>query len=65
MYSLADVFFFLHQADPKLLGQIIQEIRRDLHQRQKLQMVAERTKDSDDGFSSVSGDRNVQSDSPT
>ena len=56
MYSLADVFFFLHQAEPKLLGQIIEEIRRDLHQRQKLQ---EHTKESDHGSSGISGDRNT------
>jgi hypothetical protein len=58
MYSLADVFFFLHQADPKLLGQIIEGIRRDLHHRQRLQVLAERTKVSDDGFSRLSGERN-------
>jgi hypothetical protein len=59
MYSLADVFFFLHQADPKLLGQIIEEIRRDLHHRERLQALTERTKDSDDDFSRLSDDRNA------
>jgi hypothetical protein len=59
MYSLADLFFFLHQAEPQLLVQIIGEIRRDLHQRQRLQALAERAKDPESGFPTISGDRDA------
>jgi hypothetical protein len=47
MFSLADIFAFLHEADPKILRLVKDEIARDLGQRQSIRALDEDAKPSD------------------